>query len=82
MVAIAAIMVTILAAIFNMVAKTNFEVLQFSNYKEISNTILVCKFEINWSTNKNLTALKHISDDGGHCSHYGDHFCTFFNTIQ
>jgi len=34
MAAIAAIMVAILAAIFNMVAKTNFEVLQCSNYKE------------------------------------------------
>jgi hypothetical protein len=36
MAAIAAIMVAILAAIFNMVAKhiNNFEVLQCSNYKE------------------------------------------------
>jgi hypothetical protein len=34
MVAIAAIMVVILAAIFNMVAKTHKKVLQCSNYKE------------------------------------------------
>jgi hypothetical protein len=32
----------------------------FSNFElklEISNIMLVCKFEINWSTNKNLKAL-------------------------
>jgi hypothetical protein len=47
MAAIAAIMVAILAAIFNMVAKT----------QEIPNIMFVCKFEINWSTNKNLRVL-------------------------
>ena len=29
---------------------------------EIPNIMLVCKFEINWSTNKNLKHLQHISD--------------------